>query len=74
MALRFLGKDPDSGYNGSPTVYLDEDRDTYVLQGYRVTDDRLSEMNIPDNETVIEFPRRMTQFFTEVTGAGGRNG
>jgi hypothetical protein len=65
-----LGKDPDSPNNGSPTVYLDEDTGNYVLQGWKVTDpERLAQMNIPDHETVIEFPARMMQFFPEVGGA-----
>jgi hypothetical protein len=69
MALRRLGKDPDSPNNGSPTVYLDEESGNYVLQGWRVTDaDRLAQMSIPAHETVIEFPRRMMQFFPEVHG------
>jgi hypothetical protein len=76
VALKFLGKDPSSDRNGSPTLYYDEDRDTYVLQGWKVTDaQRLAQLNIPDHETVIEFPKRMMQFFPEVRGgpAGGEN-
>ena len=47
--------------------FYDEERDSYVLQGYKVLDrDRLAQMKIPDHETVIEFPRRMMQFFPEV--------
>ncbi|MFG2734799.1 hypothetical protein ACGFX7_08225 [Streptomyces harbinensis] len=69
MALRKLGKDPESKHDGSPTVYLDEESDNYILQGWRVTDtDRLSQLDVPEHETVIEFPRRMMQFFPEVTG------
>jgi hypothetical protein len=49
-------------------VYYDEERDAYVLQGYKVLDhDRLAQMQIPEHETVIEFPRRMMRFFPEVT-------
>ena len=36
MALQFLGKDPGSEYNGSPTVW--DDGDCYVIQGWRITD------------------------------------
>ena len=69
MALRFLGKDPGSPDNGSPTLYYDDERDTYLFQGWRVIDSgRLAQMDIPDHETVIEFPRRMMQFFPEVSG------
>lgn len=69
MALQFLGKDPDSPVNDSPTVYYDQTDDSYVLQGYKITDPAvLAQMNIPEHETVIRFPRRMMQFFPEVKG------
>jgi hypothetical protein len=43
MALQFLGKDPESEYNGSPTVW--DDGDCYVIQGWRITDsDTLSQV------------------------------
>ena len=69
MTLRMLGKDPDSPNNGSPTLYYDDQDDTYVIQGWRVTDPTaLAQMQIPDHETVIRLPRRMMQFFPEVNG------
>ncbi|WP_052852296.1 hypothetical protein [Streptomyces avicenniae] len=68
MALIKLGKDPESKVGESPTLYFDEDSDTYLMQSWRVTDaERLSQMDIPAHETVVEFPRRMMQFFPEVT-------
>ena len=39
MALRFIGVDPDSPNNGSPTVWLDEEDQSIVIQGWKVTDD-----------------------------------
>ena len=45
MALRFLGKDPDSPDGGSPTVYYDDERDSYVLQGWRVLDGRRAQLD-----------------------------
>jgi hypothetical protein len=72
MALRKLGKDPESPSGGSPTVYLDEETDNYLVQGWRVLDDeRLSQMDIPGHESVVEIPRRMVQFFLEVQGGRG---
>lgn len=72
MALHRLGKDPESPNNGSPTVYLDDETGHYILQGWKVTDpERLAQMDIPEHETVIEFPKRMMQFFPEVTGGNG---
>ncbi|MEY9845218.1 hypothetical protein ABH940_002288 [Streptacidiphilus sp. BW17] len=69
MALHMLGKDPDSPNNGSPTVYFDDETGNYLLQGWKVTDPaRRAQMNIPGHEDVIEFPKRMMQFFPEVNG------
>jgi hypothetical protein len=69
MSLQFLGKDPDSPVNDSPTVYYDETDDSYVLQGYKITDPAvLAQLTLPAHETVIRFPRRMMQFFPEVKG------
>ncbi|MFJ3673984.1 hypothetical protein ACIPSE_46870 [Streptomyces sp. NPDC090106] len=72
MALRRLGKDPESPSGGSPTVYLDEERDSYLVQGWRVEDaERLVQMDIPGHESVVEIPRRMVQFFLEVNTDDG---
>ncbi|MBK3573159.1 hypothetical protein OG824_04325 [Streptomyces prunicolor] len=72
MTLHKLGKDPDSPEGKSPTVYYDDATDNYLLQGWKVLDDdRLGQMDIPEHETVIEFPKRMMQFFPEVNGSGG---
>lgn len=68
MALRFLGKDPASPSNDSPTIY--DNGDTYVIQGWRITDASvMAEIgDIPAHETVLEIPKRMMQFFPEVNG------
>jgi hypothetical protein len=73
VTLRFLGKDPDSPVNGSPTLW--DDGDTYVMQGWKITDPAaLAQIGgIPDHETVIRFPKRMMQFFEERSG-GERTG
>jgi hypothetical protein len=44
MRLRFLGKDTQGG--GSPTLFL-TDRDTYIVQGWKV----------PGEDTSVEIPR-----------------
>ncbi|MER5972134.1 hypothetical protein ABT112_20755 [Streptomyces sp. NPDC002055] len=72
MALRMLGKDPESKDGASPTVYLDDETDNYLVQGWKVLDaERLRQMDIPGHETVVEIPRRMVQFFLEVKGEHG---
>ena len=60
MRLTFLGK--DSTPNDSPTLY-ETDRDSYVVQGWVVTDaEALSQMKIPDGETVVEVPKRLMKY------------
>src|SRR5580658_1825622 len=64
MALRFIGVDPASPNNGSPTIWLDETDQSIVIQGWKVTDDdTISEITatkpIPAHETVIRLPARM---------------
>ena len=58
MKLTFLGK--DSTPNDSPTLYA-TDRDTYLVQGHRVTE-ALAQMRIPDGETVVEVPKRLMRY------------
>ncbi|MGW1049493.1 hypothetical protein ACWDBD_05525 [Streptomyces sp. NPDC001118] len=71
MALRKLGKDPESPEGKSPTVYLDDEKDTYLVQGWKVADeDRRSQLDLPGHEDVVEIPRRMVQFFLEVNSGG----
>lgn len=66
MALIKLGKDPESPSGGSPTIYLDDEKDTYIVQGWTVDDEeRLKQMDIPGHESAVEIPRHMVQFFLE---------
>jgi hypothetical protein len=65
MRLTFIGKDPESNPTGSPTVYR-TDRGSLVVQGWTVTDpEALAQMTIPDGETCVEIPDRMTQFLRQ---------
>ncbi len=60
MKLTFLGK--DSTPNDSPTLY-ETDRDSYLVQGWVVTDaEAVSQMKIPDGETVVEVPKRLMKY------------
>ncbi|MFJ8583586.1 hypothetical protein ACIRD2_02860 [Streptomyces sp. NPDC093595] len=64
MALRMLGKDPNSPDGNSPTIYLDDETDRYLVQGYNVLDEeQLKKLNLPPHEGVVEIPRYMVQFF-----------
>jgi hypothetical protein len=68
MALRLLGKDPNSEHGSSPTVW--DAGDSYVIQRWRITDaaTRAEVGKIPTHETVLRIPKRMMAFFPEVTG------
>ncbi|MEU5159684.1 hypothetical protein AB0G74_08760 [Streptomyces sp. NPDC020875] len=68
MALVMLCKDPESPNNGSPTLYYDDASKSYLLQGWRVLDEaRLASIDVPDHETIVEFPARLLPLFP---GAG----
>lgn len=71
MALIKLGKDPESPDGKSPTIYLDDEKDTYLVQGLKVIDEaRRSQLDLPGHEDVVEIPKRMVRFFPEVNGVG----
>jgi hypothetical protein len=60
MRVRFLGKDPDSQVENSPTLFATDrtDRVTYIVQGWKVTDSQaLADIGpVPEHETLIEIP------------------
>ncbi|GAB3174278.1 hypothetical protein GCM10027059_46270 [Myceligenerans halotolerans] len=60
MRATFLGKDPESGDEDSPTLFATDrtDRKTYIAQGWKVTDPAvLADVGeVPDHETIIEIP------------------
>ena len=69
MKITFLGK--DSTPNDSPTLY-ETDRGTLLVQGYVVTDpEALSQMRIPEGETVVEVPKRLMKYLPEDAHAEG---
>ncbi len=62
MRLRFIGT--DSQYGGCPTVYA-TDRDTYVVQGWTVTDpDALADLrDVLPGESFVEIPKELVKYF-----------
>jgi hypothetical protein len=62
MRLTFIGT--TSGNGGCPTLFA-TDRDTFVIQGDKITDaDALATMEgrgngLPDHETAVEVPREL---------------
>ncbi|MGH3586616.1 MAG: hypothetical protein ACRDQ0_09860 [Pseudonocardia sp.] len=67
MRAQFLGKDPNSQVDNSPTLYATdrEDRVTYIAQGWKVTDPQaLADVGaVPDHETLIEIPEDVLMFY-----------
>ncbi|MCE7009545.1 hypothetical protein LWC34_43070 [Kibdelosporangium philippinense] len=67
MRARFLGKDPDSQVDNSPTLFATDrtDRVTYIAQGWKVTDPQvLADIGpVPDHETLIEIPEEVLKFY-----------
>jgi hypothetical protein len=60
MRARFLGKDPESQIENSPTLFATDraDRVTYIAHGWKVTDPQaLADIGpVPDHEGLIEIP------------------
>ncbi|MFF0740535.1 hypothetical protein ACFYVL_09045 [Streptomyces sp. NPDC004111] len=70
MALHLLCKDPVSPHNNSPTLYYDDQADTFLLQSWIVKDTgRLAGLQIPSHETVVEFPKRLLDLFPSAADA-----
>lgn len=69
MSLEFVGIDPDTGLQGSPTVWVDEDTAELVFQGWKPNVELEAECaqfevpghapGIPENEAVVRVPARM---------------
>ncbi len=67
MRAQFLGKDPESHVDHSPTLFATDraDRKTYIAQGWKVTDPQvLADVGpIPDHEAIIEIPEDVLKFY-----------
>jgi hypothetical protein len=67
MALRFLGKETQSG--NSPTLWAD-DQD-YVIQGFTLDAATLAEVGrIPEGEAVVRVPKKLMEHLAkDIDGA-----
>lgn len=84
MELRFIGIDPDTGQQGSPTVWVDEERAELIFQGWKpgaelraaciAADVPGHEPGIPPDEAVIRIPARMVPIIREACDAAERAG
>lgn len=82
MALRFIGIDPDTGQQGSPTVWVDEENAELVFQGWKPEPDVEAAcaatevpghaIGIPDNEAVVRIPVRMASMIREACDVAER--
>jgi hypothetical protein len=67
MRALFLGKDPESQVENSPTLFATDrtDRKTYIAQGWVVTDPQvLADVGpVPDGEAIIEIPEDVLKFY-----------
>jgi len=67
MRAQFLGKDPESQVENSPTLFVTDraDRKTYIAQGWVVTDPQaLADIGpVPDGEAIIEIPEDVLKFY-----------
>ncbi|MEU3571148.1 hypothetical protein AB0E96_22420 [Kitasatospora sp. NPDC036755] len=70
MALRFMGIDPETGKDQSPTVWVDDESGELVVQSYTADEALIGKVleaghgpdhdnSIPDSEAVVRIPRRM---------------
>ena len=63
MALRFLGKETQSG--NSPTLW-DTDAGQYVVQGFELDPDTLAQVgDVPPGEIVIRVPKELMRYLPE---------
>lgn len=82
MRLQFVGIDPNTGQNGSPTAWVDTDTADIVLQSYIADDATRSQCvantapghakGIPPHETVIRFPAHLIPLLREACDAAER--
>ncbi|MFE4966464.1 hypothetical protein [Streptomyces sp. NPDC056660] len=82
MRLQFIGIDPDTGKNGSPTAWVDLDSTDIVIQGYTADEETRAKCventapghakGIPDHETVIRIPARLVPILREACDVAER--
>ena len=84
MALRFVGMDPNTGGEGSPTVWVEEETADLVIQGEEANDLLKALVGgtqwvtghatgIPAHERVIRIPVRMVPVLREACDVAERD-
>ncbi|MDT0341578.1 hypothetical protein [Streptomyces litchfieldiae] len=63
MALRFVGIDPETGGGNCPAVWVDDEKQEIVLQGWKADGETTARTRqdspLPNTEAVIRLPYRM---------------
>ncbi|MBW8087614.1 MULTISPECIES: hypothetical protein [Streptomyces] len=82
MPLQFIGIDPDTGKNGSPTAWVDPESADIVIQSYTADDATRTQCvqtpapghapGIPEHETVIRIPARLIPVLREACDVAER--
>jgi hypothetical protein len=73
MALRFIGIDPNTDGDHCPTVWVDDEKQEIVIQGWKADPNLEAQARaagpVPDTEAVIRIPARMAQIMKEAADA-----
>jgi hypothetical protein len=79
VSLLFIGIDPNTGDDESPTVWVDQQKEELVFQGWKPGSELEAECaafevpghakGIPENEAVIRIPARMVPMIREACDA-----
>lgn len=79
MPLLFIGIDPNTGDDESPTVWVDQEKEELVFQGWKPGPELEAEcaafevpghaVGIPGHEAVIRIPARMVPMIREACDA-----
>jgi hypothetical protein len=73
MNLRFIGIDPETGGGNCPAVWLDNERQEIVFQGWTADEETVTRTRqdspLPDTEAVIRFPYRMIDIIRKALDA-----
>jgi hypothetical protein len=79
MSLQFIGIDPSTGDHESPTVWVDQEKQELVLQGWKPGPELAAQCaafevpdhgtGIPEGEAVIRIPARMLHMIREACDA-----
>lgn len=79
MSLLFIGIDPNTGDKQSPTVWVDQEKQEFIFQGWKAEPALEAEcaafevpghaQGIPEGEAVIRIPARMVHMIREACDA-----